>query len=463
MTARQFQETDGTEGWRVLGFGANTWFATPSHASGAELVSRIVAIADELDHYPDVNLRSHGVHVRTLTRETFRLTDKDLSLVRAVSAAAAELDLRPDPAGLRDVQFTVDALDKAAVMPFWKTALGYLQFDEDLVDPDRRRPSLWFQTQDAPRPERNRIHLDVGVPHDLVAARIEAVLAAGGKRVREHSWYNTLADPEGNEVDLVPLQPEHVIDGAEDWRVAFSAQVCYPVDSVATGAVLVAECARLADAAGLPLLIDLRYGGVTIDSGKDRWETPGFDDLARAIQQSARGLGLAAEVERVRFVQAMIDAADIGVVRPFWKAVLSYEEDPREGVMDLFDSRRLGPVIGFLQADVSETARLAQRNRIHIDVFGADDEAQARIEAGIAAGGRIVYDGAPEWWTLTDPEGNEVDIAVSVGREEIWTAAQAQRAVVRQVDHDQPSPPSQVARACVIAAGFPYREPTLTG
>jgi len=411
----------------VLGFGANTWFATTSHALGAELVSRVVAIADELDHHPDVNLRRHGVHVRTLTWETSRLTDKDLSLVRAVSAAAAELGLSPDPAGLRDVQFSVDALDKRAVMPFWRTALGYLQLDEDLVDPERRRPALWFQTQDAPRPERNRIHLDVGVPPDLATARIEAVLAAGGKRVREHPWYNTLADPEGNEVDLVPLQPEHTIDGAEDWRVAFSAQVCYPVDSFASGATLVAECARLADASGLALLIDLRHGSVTIDSGKDRWEAPGFDDLARAIQQSARGLGLAADVERVKFVQAMIDAADIDVIRPFWKAVLGYVEDSREGVMDLFDPRDLGPVVGFIHADVSETARLAQRNRIHIDVFGADDEAQARIQAGIAAGGRIVYDGAaPEWWTLADPEGNEVDIAVSVGREETWMAAQAQ-------------------------------------
>jgi len=28
------------------------------------------------------------------------------------------------------------------------------------------------------------------------------------------------------------------------------------------------------------------------------------------------------------------------------------------------------------------------------------------------SGGRIVSDaGAPEWWTLTDPEGNEVDLA----------------------------------------------------
>ena len=72
-----------------------------------------------------------------------------------------------------------------------------------------------------------------------------------------------------------------------------------------------------------------------------------------------------------------------------------------------------------------EEARREQRNRIHVDVFVPDDQAEARIDAALAAGGRVAYDAeAPEWWTLADPEGNEVDIAVSVGREEIWRAAQ---------------------------------------
>jgi 4a-hydroxytetrahydrobiopterin dehydratase len=34
---------------------------------------------------------------------------------------------------------------------------------------------------------------------------------------------------------------------------------------------------------------------------------------------------------------------------------------------------------------------------------------QARISAALAAGGRVVADRAPDWWTLADPEGNEVD------------------------------------------------------
>jgi 4a-hydroxytetrahydrobiopterin dehydratase len=40
------------------------------------------------------------------------------------------------------------------------------------------------------------------------------------------------------------------------------------------------------------------------------------------------------------------------------------------------------------------------------------DEAEARVAAAIAAGGRVVNDAnAPGWWTLADPEGNEVDVA----------------------------------------------------
>ena len=37
----------------------------------------------------------------------------------------------------------------------------------------------------------------------------------------------------------------------------------------------------------------------------------------------------------------------------------------------------------------------------------------------MAAGGRVTFDDyAPDWWTVADPEGNELDIAVTVGRAE---------------------------------------------
>ena len=143
-------------------------------------------------------------------------------------------------------------------------------------------------------------------------------------------------------------------------------------------------------------------------------------------------MGLTADHSRVRFVQIGIDAVDIPAVRSFWRAVLGYEFDERSDVTDIYDPRRLNPPLFFQRLSADDEARREQRNRIHVDLFVPNDQAAARIDAALAHGGRIVYDAeAPEWWTLADPEGNEVDIAVSVGREEIWLAAQEARSEPR--------------------------------
>ncbi len=60
---------------------------------------------------------------------------------------------------------------------------------------------------DAPRPQRNRIHVDICVPHDQAEARVAAALAAGGHVVYDKgapTWW-TLADAEGNEVDIATM------------------------------------------------------------------------------------------------------------------------------------------------------------------------------------------------------------------------------------------------------------------
>jgi 4a-hydroxytetrahydrobiopterin dehydratase len=67
---------------------------------------------------------------------------------------------------------------------------------------------VWFQQMDAPRPQRNRIHIDVSVPHDQAQARLEAALAAGGRLLSNAAapafW--VLADPEGNEACITTWQ-----------------------------------------------------------------------------------------------------------------------------------------------------------------------------------------------------------------------------------------------------------------
>jgi 4a-hydroxytetrahydrobiopterin dehydratase len=213
ISPRQFHEADGVGDWRLLSQGACTCFRTGSFAAGARLVDAIGQLAGLDDHHPDVDLRGEGVTVRlaTVTDDYYGLSERDLELARQISAVARELGMLADPSAVQTVEVTIDALVSRELMPFWRAVLGYEYRgdspDEDLVDPRGRGPSFWFQEMDAPRPQRNRVHIDVWVPHDQAEARVAAALAAGGRLVSdEHApeWW-TLADAEGNEVDVANL------------------------------------------------------------------------------------------------------------------------------------------------------------------------------------------------------------------------------------------------------------------
>ncbi|WP_192796606.1 VOC family protein [Serinicoccus kebangsaanensis] len=438
LTTQAFQAHRGTEDWRGLGRGAFAWFEAGSHTAGAALVEEIVRLCG--DHgapLPDVDVREMGVLVRlSATGEGFTTATADLA--RAISAAARDLGLEPRPDVVQEVQLTVDTQHADEVMSFWETALGYeRQGDEDAVDPGRRHPPLWFQDMDSSRPLRNRIHLDSVAAQPVSAAAVDD-LEGRGATVAHHGFYACVADPEGNEVDMLPLpaaSDQWGEPGTDDWRLVFSGVATYPTSWGEELVALVRAASRLADDAGLPLGIDVRplrrdvdepaTGGstavVTLDTGKDRWEMEdGYLPLAQGAQREARALGLTADPESARFVQIGIDAADVAAVRTFWQEALGYRPDPRTDVTDIVDPRWLGPVLFFQPIDVAETERRAQRNRIHVDVFVPHDVAAARVEAAVAAGGTVVRDMAPFWWTLADPEGNELDISVTVGREEHW-------------------------------------------
>jgi 4a-hydroxytetrahydrobiopterin dehydratase len=209
ITPRHFHEADGVQDWRVVGEGACTYFRTGSFAAGARLVHAISELAGLDDHHPDVDLRYGGVVVRliTITDDYYGLSERDVELARQISAVAREMGVPADPSAVQTVQVTIDALVGPEVMPFWRAVLGYRDrgdSPEDLIDPHGRGASFWFQQMDAPRPQRNRIHIDVWVPHDQAEARIAAAIAAGGHLVTDKhapAWW-TLADAEGNEVDV---------------------------------------------------------------------------------------------------------------------------------------------------------------------------------------------------------------------------------------------------------------------
>jgi 4a-hydroxytetrahydrobiopterin dehydratase len=208
ITPRQFHDASGVEDWRVMTNIAHAHFRTESFAAGAALVGAIGRLADAANHQPDVDLRRDGVTVRLTTTTPdhfFWLSERDVELARQISTTARGLGISADPTAVQSVQVTIDALVHPDVMPFWRAVLGYRQVgEEDLLDPRSSGPPFWFQRMDAPRSQRNRIHIDVWVPHDQAEARVAAAIAAGGHLVSDESapaWW-TLADAEGNEVDV---------------------------------------------------------------------------------------------------------------------------------------------------------------------------------------------------------------------------------------------------------------------
>jgi 4a-hydroxytetrahydrobiopterin dehydratase len=209
------------------------------------------------------------------------------------------------------------------------------------------------------------------------------------------------------------------------WRLILGALQAYvPVTSLAAAVRVVSDVAGAAGAdAGQSLRADVRGDRVvlTLQSFATGRVTSREIDLARRISALVTGLGLATSAGAApgpRTVQGLeigIDALDIPSIRPFWRAVLGYADEPgRDGPPNgLIDPVGQGPAIWFQQLD----APRPQRNRIHFDVSVPHDEAAGRIAAALAAGGRLTYDEAPAFWVLADPEGNEACVCTWQGRD----------------------------------------------
>jgi 4a-hydroxytetrahydrobiopterin dehydratase len=208
-------------GWRyVLGV-LRTCVPVGSLAQAADVAARAAAVAGpDADGHLWMDVRRDRLVISVQSLATDSVTAGDVELAHRISSAVSDLGLAPDagvggaPRSVQVLEIGIDALDIASIRPFWKAVLGYA--DEAgspgpraaLVDPVGQGPAIWFQQMTEPRPQRNRIHFDVSVPHDEAHHRIQAALAAGGTLIydAEAPAFWVLADAEGNEACVTTWQ-----------------------------------------------------------------------------------------------------------------------------------------------------------------------------------------------------------------------------------------------------------------
>ena len=205
-TRQEISDAVSDLGWRLVLREIRTEVRVTTLAEAARVASLAVAACGAAGQgHLRVDVRSNRAVLALCSVATARVTREDLELAPKVSAALAGRGLRTTPGGdgghpVQLLEIAIDALDIPAVRPFWQAVTGYVDEPDEspatggLVDPLGQGPAIWFQQMDAPRPQRNRIHLDVSVPHDEAEQRVAAAVSAGGRLLsgdtlpRSGSW-----------------------------------------------------------------------------------------------------------------------------------------------------------------------------------------------------------------------------------------------------------------------------------
>lgn len=205
ISPAQFHRAPDVSDWRVTATGPQAVFTATSLAHAAALVAPAIAAGEEFGILSDIDVRPEAVIVRIPYRGPDGIPAAATQFAAAVSRAAADVGLAPDPALAQSIGIYVAQHSQVDVRPFFLAALGYEAFgDTDAVDPLRCAPQLAFNPITGDSPARGRTHFDVFVPADQAQARVDAALAAGGRLVDDANapaWWS-LASPDNHGVDI---------------------------------------------------------------------------------------------------------------------------------------------------------------------------------------------------------------------------------------------------------------------
>ena len=173
-----------------------------------------------------------------------------------------------------------------------------------------------------------------------------------------------------------------------------------------TGLALLDEIGAAAEEADHHPDLDLRYAHVDVrltshDSGG---VTERDVRMARRIGELAEHRGVRPDHRALARLDLALDTPDRARVLPFWSAALGMQGGPGVPDDEIRDPAGAHPVLWFQDSGAEEP-----RQRWHLDVWVDPDQVQGRIDAALAAGGRLVSDAeAPSFWVLADADGNKV-------------------------------------------------------
>jgi 4a-hydroxytetrahydrobiopterin dehydratase len=196
-------------------------------------------------------------------------------------------------------------------------------------------------------------------------------------------------------------------DGLEDWVVLHGgACAVFRVGSLTEALTVAGEIAAAPGFADSGALLTVADRALTVRLTRDMWHLEGRHiELALAVSAVARAHGIEADLAATQEVQVAIAAKPADVDLGFWRAVLGYASMSDDNGVDRLGH---GSTVWLQPIDEAKTLRHA----MHVDVSVAREHAQARLDAAVAAGGRIVDDSeAPGAWILADRAGNKVCIA----------------------------------------------------
>ena len=195
-------------------------------------------------------------------------------------------------------------------------------------------------------------------------------------------------------------------EGVEDWVVLHGgATAVFRVPSLDEAAQLAAAVAHVPGLERSGALLTIADDHLTVRLTRGIWQLERRHlDLARGVSAVAREHGAVADRAGAQEVQLAVAAKPDDLDVGFWRAALGYAPLDDDNAVD-----GLGHGSTVWLQDLDEGKPL--RHAMHVDVSVAREHAEQRVEAALAAGGRVVDEsGAPAHWILSDRAGNRVCI-----------------------------------------------------